>query len=151
MSFFCRTPLTSFLVCWKFISESQFSTVRMKWNLMVSLSALLSPLSTCWPPGHLLGASYHVNESFCTPWHWRCHFIPCLGHKASRASWMTNETIAAEPMQGSCRLESASVFSLVTSDSVTSQEPGAVWLRVLTVAENTTTHHRKLLGVARRR
>lgn len=49
-----------------------------------------------------------------------------------------NETIAAEPMQGSCRSESASVFSLVTSDSVTSQEPGAVWPRILTIAENIT-------------
>lgn len=72
------------------------------------------------------------------PWHWRCHFIPCLGHKASRASVdAANETIAAEPMQGSCRQESASLFSLVTSDSVPSQEPGTVWLRILIIAENT--------------
>lgn len=103
------------------VTRWRLSTVRMNWNLMESLSALLSPLSTCWPPGHLLGAPYNVNGSFCIPCHWRCHFIPCLRHKASRASVdAANETIAAEPMQGGCRQESASVISLVTSDSVPS-------------------------------
>lgn len=63
-------------------------TLRMNWYLVVSLSSLLSPLPTCWPLVHLLGASCKVNGSSFTSWHWRCHFILSLGHKTSRASWM---------------------------------------------------------------
>lgn len=62
-----------------------------------------------------------------------------------------DETMATEAiMHGNCRQESDSVFSLVTGDSVTSQEPGAVWLRILIITENATIHHRKLLGAAGR-
>lgn len=46
MNFFCQTPLTSFLVCWKFISESQDDcSPHSEWT--GELSAPLSPLSTC--------------------------------------------------------------------------------------------------------
>lgn len=47
------------------VTRRRLSTVRMNWNLMVSLSALLSPLSTCWPQGIYLAPPYNVNGSFC--------------------------------------------------------------------------------------
>lgn len=86
MSFFCQTPLTSFLVCWKFISESQDDcSPHSEWTgepvcPAQSIVYLLAPRAFTWQ------APYNVNGSFCTPW--RSHFIPCLGHNASRASRM---------------------------------------------------------------
>lgn len=132
------------------VTRWRLSTVRMNWYLMVSLFALLSPMSTCWPSGHLLGASYNVNDSFCIPWHWRCHFIPCLGHQPQGHCECCQWDYSCWINAGGCRDDSASVLSLVTSDSVPSQEPGAVWLRILIIAENATIHNRKLLGATRR-
>lgn len=88
MSFSCQTPFTSFLICWKSTSWL-LSSVR---DELVpggkSACSAQSIVYTCWPPVHLLGVSSKMSDSLCTSWHWKCHFLPRLGHKTSRASWM---------------------------------------------------------------